>query len=108
MLGRYSCGIDLWYRHPDGSVVKLFWRIYLAEKSGVRAGRAGCRHLFWRLWYCPRGARRNACLREAKRQDDYFEYLKLMNEAMSGEYEQAEASPEQGIKEEAEATEGSR
>ncbi len=43
------------YRHPDGEIVPLFWRFWLAEKVGKGAGRAGCRHLGWRFWYRPEG-----------------------------------------------------
>ena len=82
-FGRYTCGIDLWYRHPDGPIIKLLWRLHLAEKSGVGAGRAGCRHLFWRLWYCPKQSRRSVCPQEAARQDRYYDYVRAMNEAMN-------------------------
>lgn len=52
---RYVCGVDLWYRHPDGDIVPLFGRLWLAEKVGQGAGRQGCRHLFWRFWWVPDG-----------------------------------------------------
>ncbi len=99
-LGRYCCGIDMWYHHPDGHVVRLFWRLYLAGKSGVGAGRANCRHLFWRLWYVPTQSRRNICLQEAARQDDYYEYMAEMNRAINSADQQAEKSTEQSAKEE--------